>query len=459
MNLRKTRTASAAHGTTGTTGPTTHPPTEPAAPPPGGTTDGDRAARSGVSRRRLLGTAGAAGAAGLAVGAGGGLLAGTGDRTASGNPDVPGGTAPLSSVGATRLDFHGPHQPGILGPARAHGELLALDLLPGTGRGGAAALLRRWSRAAEAMMAGEAPDADNGVAGGTGPSGLAITFGFGHDFFDAVGLVDARPRALDPLPEFSADALDPERSGGHLWIQVEADDPTVVFHAVRTLQRAAADTARVRHRTAGFNRAPGAASGESGPRNLMGQIDGTNNLRPEQEDFADRVFVPADGDPAWMAGGSYVVVRRIRMLLDPWEEQPLETQERILGRRRADGAPLTGGGETTPVDLAAVDERGRPVIPADAHVRVSAPESNGGAAMLRRSYSYHDGFTGDGSPDAGLLFVCWQADPMLAFVPVQRKLDRGDALSAFIRHEASGLFAVPGGAEPGGYVGQRLLEG
>ncbi|MCE7081437.1 iron uptake transporter deferrochelatase/peroxidase subunit [Streptomyces sp. ST2-7A] len=422
---------------------------EPAAPGAG--------VRAGVSRRRLLGTAGAAGATGLAVGAGGGRLL-TGPDGAA-DPNAPGGTAPLSSVGATRLDFHGTHQPGITGPARAHGELLAFDLLPGAGRGEAAALLRRWSRAAEAMMAGEAPDADNGVAGGTGPSGLAVTLGFGHDFFDAVGLVDARPRALDPLPEFSADALDPERSGGQLWIQVEADDPTIVFHAVRTLQRAAGGTARVRHRMAGFNRAPGAASGESGPRNLMGQIDGTNNPRPEQEDFAGRVFVPADGEPAWMAGGSYVVVRRIRMLLDSWEEEPTETQERILGRRKTDGAPLTGGGETSPVDLAAVDERGRPVIPADAHVRVSAPESNGGAAMLRRSYSYHDGFTEDGSPDAGLLFVCWQADPVLGFVPVQRKLDRGDALSAFIRHEASGLFAVPGGAEPGGYVGQRLLEG
>ncbi|WP_407699385.1 iron uptake transporter deferrochelatase/peroxidase subunit, partial [Streptomyces alkaliphilus] len=420
---------------------------------PGGTTGEERA---GVSRRRLLGTAGAAGAAGLAVGAGGGLLAGPVGRA---TPGAPGDTTPLSSVGAARVDFHGPHQPGILGAARAHAELLAFDLLPASGRGEAAALLRRWSRAAGAMMTGEAPDADNGIAGGTGPSGLAVTFGFGHDFFDAVGLADARPRALDPLPEFSADALDPERSGGHLWIQVEADDPTVVFHAVRTLQRAAADTARVRHRMAGFNRVPGAASGESGPRNLMGQIDGTNNLRPEQEDFADRVFVPGDGEPAWMAGGSYAVVRRIRMLLDAWEEQPLEARDRVLGRRRVDGAPLTGGGETTPVDLGAVDERGRPVIPADAHVRVSAPESNGGAAMLRRSYSYHDGFAEDGSPDAGLLFVCWQADPMLAFVPVQRKLDRGDALSAFIRHEASGLFAVPGGAEPGGYPGQRLLEG
>jgi dye decolorizing peroxidase len=79
--------------------------------------------------------------------------------------------------------------------------------------------------------------------------------------------------------------------------------------------------------------------------------------------------------------------------------------------------------------------------------------------MLRRPFSFHDGIDTDGVPDAGLLFVCWQADPLRGFVPVQRKLDRGDALSQFIRHESSGLFAVPGGAAEGEYVGQKLLEG
>ena len=79
--------------------------------------------------------------------------------------------------------------------------------------------------------------------------------------------------------------------------------------------------------------------------------------------------------------------------------------------------------------------------------------------MLRRAFSYHDGIGADGVPDAGLLFVAWQADPLKGFVPVQRKLDGGDGLSRFLRHESSGLFAVPGGAGRGEYVGQRLLEG
>jgi dye decolorizing peroxidase len=160
-----------------------------------------------------------------------------------------------------------------------------------------------------------------------------------------------------------------------------------------------------------------------------------------------------------MANGSYAVVRRIRMLLDDWEKLSVAAQEQVIGRRKADGAALSGGDETTPMDLEKTDSQGNYVVPLNAHARITRPDRNGGAALLRRPFSYHDGFDADGTPDAGLLFVCWQADPLRGFVPVQRKLDRGDALSQFIRHEASGLFAVPGGAAQGEYVGQRLLEG
>ncbi|MFF3563911.1 iron uptake transporter deferrochelatase/peroxidase subunit [Streptomyces sp. NPDC002574] len=402
-----------------------------------------------ISRRRLLGTAGAAGAAGLAVG-GGSAVAANAVR------DEP---AALASVGAARLPFHGVHQAGIVTPAQAHGHLVAFDLAADAGRGGAAALLRRWSAAAEAMTSGRAPAGDDQIALDAGPSSLTVTFGFGRSFFDRTGLRARLPGALAPLPPFSADALDPRRGEGDLWIQIGADDPLVAFHALRVLQKQAAGTAAPRWQMNGFNRAPGATAVPRTTRNLMGQIDGTNNPAPSDPDFGQRVFVPSSGEPEWMAGGSYAVVRRIRMLLDSWDHLSVERQERVIGRRKSDGAPLSGGTGTTKPDLNRIEADGRTfAIAADAHVRVAAPESNGGAAMLRRGFSYHDGFRDDGAPDAGLLFVAWQADPLTGFVPVQRKLDRGDGLSRFLRHEASALFAVPGGAEPGEYVGQRLLE-
>ncbi|MCF3148436.1 iron uptake transporter deferrochelatase/peroxidase subunit [Streptomyces platensis] len=411
-------------------------------------------AKEQLSRRRLLGTVGAAGAAGLVVGAAGGAAG-----VSAAQDDTP--TA-LTTVGSTRVPFRpsgGGHQAGITTPLQAKGHLVAFDLAPGTDRKAAAALLRRWSRTAEELMAGRAPDADTGVALDAGPSSLTVTFGFGHSFFGRTGLTKRRPVALDPLPDFSADALDPDRSNGDLWIQIGADDALVAFHALRALQKDAAGRARLRWQMNGFHRTPGATAHPMTTRNLMGQIDGTNNPKPSDKDFDERIFVGRDADQAWMRGGSYAVVRRIRMLLDDWEKRSRHDQEKVIGRRKDNGAPLTGGSESTPMRLDANRPDGLPVIPANAHARIAAPESNQGAAMLRRPFSYHDGFREDGAPDAGLLFICWQADPLRAFTQVQRKLDRGDALSPFLRHEASGLFAVPPAAEPGGYVGQPLLEG
>ncbi|MFD9031485.1 iron uptake transporter deferrochelatase/peroxidase subunit [Streptomyces sp. NPDC059567] len=414
-----------------------------------------------ISRRRVLGTVGAAGAAGIVLGAGGGagVYAAVADSGSSTTTDP----KALTTVGATQAMFHGKHQAGITTPLQSRGHLVAFDLAPGAGRKEAAALLRRWSATAKALMAGKPSTDDTGIALDAGPSSLTVTFGFGHSFFGRTGLTARRPTQLDPLPAFSADALDPKRSEGDLWVQIGADDALVAFHALRALQKDAGSAAKVRWQMNGFNRSAGATAKPMTARNLMGQVDGTGNPKPTDPDFDRRIFVPettagTSGAQEWMAGGSYAVVRRIRMLLDDWEGLSLDKQEQVIGRRKSDGAPLTGGSETTELDLDKVGPDGKPVIPDNAHSRISAPEQNGGAAMLRRPFSFHDGIGQDGTPDAGLLFVCWQADPLKGFVPVQRKLDRGDALSVFIRHEASGLFAVPGGAAEGEYVGQRLLE-
>ncbi|MFI7014291.1 iron uptake transporter deferrochelatase/peroxidase subunit [Streptomyces sp. NPDC050164] len=406
-------------------------------------------ADEGIPRRRLLGTAGATG---LVLGTAGAAVGYAAAPTEA--------AAPLASLGTDRAMFHGKHQPGITDGLQARGHLVAFDLAAGAGRKEAAALLRRWSETARRLMAGE-PSAhdDTDVARDAGPSSLTITFGFGHSFFGRTGLVKQRPTALDPLPEFSSDHLDKNRSNGDLWVQIGANDALVAFHALRAIQKDAGSAARVRWQMNGFNRSPGATAHPMTARNLMGQIDGTRNPKPSEADFDQRIFVPQKGEPAWMANGSYAVVRRIRMLLDDWEKLSVKAQEDVIGRRKSDGAALSGGTETTPMDLEKTDAKGNLVVPINAHARITRPDQNGGAAMLRRPFSFHDGIDPDGVPDAGLLFICWQADPLRGFVPVQRKLDRGDALSQFIRHESSGLFAVPGGAAEGEYVGQKLLEG
>lgn len=406
----------------------------------------------GPSRRRLLAVSASAGAAGLVLGAGGG---------AAGTALAGGGETPLSSLGTGRLPFRGKHQAGIAFRAQAHACLLGFDLAGKAGRSDVVALMRRWSAAAEAMMAGRAPHPDDQVVLGSGPASLSVIFGFGPGLFDKTGLEKAKPAALEPVPPFVGDALEPEYSDGDLYVEIAADDALVVAHAQRTLERIADGTATVRWMMNGFSRSPGASTGT--PRNLMGQLDGTGNPKPGTQRFDRHIYVPDGGaagrSPAWMAGGSYAVVRRIRMLLDPWEQLPVARQEKIIGRRKSDGAPLSGGHEYTPLDLNKQNADGSLAIAGDAHVRVATPASNEGATILRRVFSYFDGYRRDGAPDAGLLFVAWQNDPQTGFVRIQQKLAKGDGLSRFLSHESSAVFAVPGGPARGEYIGQRVLEG
>lgn len=412
----------------------------------------EQAGAATVGRRGFAGTL-AAGGVGAILGAAGGIAAGTPGEPASPLAGSP--AEPLSGVGATRIAFHGERQAGITTPARPQARLriVAFDLADGVDRAGLQGLLRRWTQAAAQLSQG-LPLGDTGddVVTGAGPSSLTVTVGFGPSLFGKAGLpVTARPAELTPLPAFPGEQLDPAHSDGDLCLLVHADDALVAFRAARALTRLAAPQARVRWQLDGFNNSPGVTPTAATGRNLMGQLDGTNNPQPTDEDFTEKVYVTDPAAPAWLRGGSVLVVRRIRMLLDDWDAQPRQAQERVIGRRKDTGAPLSGGQERTPANFGTTTADGALAIPADAHIRLATPAFNNGAAMLRRGYSYSDGDA------AGLIFLAWQADPRRGFIPVQQRLTASDALNRFIRHETSALFAMPHGVTPGGHLGQDLF--
>jgi deferrochelatase/peroxidase EfeB len=394
----------------------------------------------GVGRREVAGLL-AAGALGALAGTAGGLALGNRRRseadTGAGLPDV----------GARTVAFYGDRQGGIVTPVRqqSHVWVAGLDLVPGVDATRLRNLLRGWTEAGAALSQGRPLGAvDDPVVAGLGPSALTVTIGFGPSLFGKAGLPAAlRPEALAPLPSFAGERLDASRSDGDLGLVVAADDPVVVAHTSRVLRRLAAGVATVRWQQVGFNSARGGGSETATGRNLMGQLDGTNNPKLADPDFAERIFATG---PAWLKGGSYLVVRRIRMLLDDWDAVPVADQERVIGRRKDTGAPLSGGSEQTPSNF------GSTAIPADAHIRLANPAFNQGAAMLRRGFSYVDG------AEAGLLFLAWQADPRRGFIPVQQHLVGADALGRYIRHETSALFAMPPGASSGSYVGAAMVE-
>jgi deferrochelatase/peroxidase EfeB len=416
-----------------------------------------------ISRRDLFRVTGAAGA-GLALGAGGhaalGRTAGARDRTATG-PET------------QTVALHGVHQAGIATTQQEHLHFAALDLVTEE-VSEVRDLLRAWTEAAARMTRGETageenssqfmPPDDTGEALGLSPARLTLTFGFGPSFFGKdgegrFGLADRMPEALAPLPPLTGDVLDAGRSDGDLCIQACADDPQVAFHAVRNLVRISRGLAVVRWSQLGFGRTASTSKTQSTPRNLMGVKDGTNNLKAEDEDLMNRfVWVPEGEGPSWMAGGTYLVARRIRMLIEVWDRVSLGEQEASIGRHKFSGAPIGREDEFDPVDLEASDESGEPLIAPDAHVRLARQSDE--EKILRRGYSFTDGFDAErGQLDAGLFFISFQRDPHEQFVPLQQRLAANDRLNEYIRHTASALFACPPGVRQGAYVGETLLAG
>lgn len=404
-------------------------------------------AASRPSRRRFLGSAGVL-VGGAAIGTGGALAADRAFRPASTTP----GDAATASSATGAVAFEGMHQPGIIDRQPAALRFLALDLI-GTGQHELRQALTALSQTARTMMAGRWSAAADDIADGLRPAGLTVSIGIGAAGLAKAGL--AVPPALAPLPAFAGEKLQAARCGGDLGLQVCGEDPMVVAATSRALLRAVSGMAKLRWSQSGFLRSRAGAADPGGtPRNLMGQLDGTDN--PTGSRLGLAVWVPPGVAPAWMTGGSYLVCRRIRMVLDAWERLPVPAQEAVIGRRKDSGAPLTGTAEHDIPNFTAVAD-GKPVIAADAHLRLTHPSNNAGATMLRRGFSYDDGINPAGEPDAGLFFQAFQTDPHRVFVPIQRKLSRGDALTRFLQHEGSAVFAFPGGASPGGFVGERLF--
>lgn len=383
------------------------------------------------TRRRLLG-----GGAAAALGVAGLGAAGIGcTTTRDENPHI--------------VELHGTHQAGIETDPQAFASFVALDLRPGTDRRALIGVLKVWAQDAYRLTTGVAGLGDTEPELAQDPARLTVTVGFGPGVFDATGVGAQRPEWLRPLPAFGIDRLEDRWNGGDLLLQVCADDPVTVAHAVRTLTRTVRSQVSVRWVQRGFRHAAGIRPAGATMRNLMGQVDGTVNPTGGSPEFAGRVW--NRGSPPWLAGGSSLVLRRIHMELDTWDELDRPGRELTVGRALSNGAPLTGTAEHDDPDFEAVDRHGIPVIPPESHMARARPR-NADEQFLRRGYNYDDG---DG---AGLLFAAYQADVDRQFVPVQQRLADHDALNPWITPIGSAVFLIPPGFGAGGYPGETLFE-
>jgi deferrochelatase/peroxidase EfeB len=389
----------------------------------------------------------------------GAVAAGTG---LAASLDRPGHAA---ATGA-RVAFHGPHQAGVLTPPPAHAVHLGFDVVAGD-RAGLTDLLRLITGRARFLTAGgtprdpgiSAPPADSGVLGPAVPAdNLTVTLGVGASLFDPrFGLAARKPAGLTTMPTFPDDHLDAAQTHGDLSLQICADNRDTVLHALRDITRYTRGGMQIRWKVDGFT-SPPRPSGT--PRNLMGFKDGTSRLDTADAALMDRmVWIPAASGQPWAAGGSYQVIRVIRMLVEFWDRVSISEQEKMFGRRRDSGAPLDGDHEDDVPDYPA-DPVGA-AIPLTAHMRRANPRTPDTAAgrLHRRPYNYDRGADAVGDLDMGLVFCCYQQDIERQFAATQKRL-AGEPLADYLQPFGGGYFLIlPGVRDDADFLGRSLVGG
>lgn len=433
-----------------------------------GETPKDTAKVPGISRRNVLIGGGIAALAGIGIGGMGGFAYGKSKGEAAGEA--------ASDVMKISYPFRGKHQPGILTPQQQQMMMAAYDLTTES-RELVIQLLKDWSLAAERMMAGNpvndpkvsklAPPDDTGEAYDLGPGALTITIGFGESFFlkdgkDRLGIADRMPAPLKGgIPRMAAEKLDPDQCYGDIVVQACSEDPMISMHAIHNLSRLAFGTATVRWTQLGYGRTSSTSTGQKTPRNLFGFKDGTSNIKKEdsEAELNKHLWIqPGDSGGKYFAGGSYLCTRKIKQMMEVWDELVLQEQEDTIGRDKLEGAPQSGGTEFTHPDFKKKGEDGEPLIPVDSHVAMVHPDNNGGHRMLRRGYNYMEGTDSLGRLEGGLMFIAYVRNPQTNFIPILKKMS-GDAMTEYLQHISTSMWVMPPGLGEGeDYVGQKLFE-
>ena len=309
-------------------------------------------------------------------------------------------------------------QPGIVKPPQKHATVLVLDLAD------ASALQDALDTLTE--------DLHERLHDWYAGDGLTVTIGYGLPLFDKLGVRDAAPAGLRLMPGWEGDDFDPAAAQGDVVVQICADERSTTYQVEKSLLTHLRGVLTVKERHVGF--------GLPESRGVLGFVDGTGN--PKGHDRVPVVAIP-EGEPH--AGGSFLVLRKIREDLSRWDRLAVDEQERVVGRKKADSAKLDPPEST----------------PRTSHrLKSSYRDADGEEVeILRRSFPYDEG------GEAGLIFICFVAD-LLQFEQVKGQMVSDhtggervgkDAIEDFYTTVSGGYYFAPPAPEGDGSLGDVLF--
>jgi porphyrinogen peroxidase len=246
-------------------------------------------------------------------------------------------------------------------------------------------------------------------------AGLTCVAGFGSDAWDKL-FGAPRPAELHPFQEIGSGARRAISTPGDMLFHIRAKRMDLCFELAAQIMDAVGDVVSVADEVHGFR--------YFDDRDVIGFVDGTENPRGDE---AREAAIVGGEDPAF-AGGSYVIVQKYLHDMKAWNALPVETQERIIGRRKL-----------SDVELSEADK------PAYAHNALTNLEENGRQLQILRD---NMPFGRPGHGEFGTYFIGYSRTPritemMLENMFVGRPPGNYDRLLDFSRPVTGSLFFLP----------------
>ncbi len=354
----------------------------------------------------------------------------------------------------------------------------------------------------------------------TVPSGnLAVVLGFSRDAFELDGAFDP-PAALSefrftaPTPDEAIaregenrcgiryageDDLVPSLSRAHFAVQFTAETPLAVERAVvETWKLLDGEGTNAAGRSMAALEIAGVFTGSKRDdgRSWIDFHDGLSNLSREERE--EVIAIKENDAEPWTVQGTYLAFIRLRIHLDAWHTFDRAAQERLVGRDKRDGCPLSfengeaikrdgcDGTWIAPTgktlraeirDAGASTERvsGKSHIHRARNQRDVETKLESSGRIYRQGYPYFEAHPQEPRFRVGLNFVSFQNTPARLILPLRTPSWFGDANfggsdmsrgagtngydppATLLTAYAAGMFFVPPNAPGERYPGARVL--